>query len=100
MCDRRQDILDRIIANCVEDPETGCLEWQGATSGDGRGGGYPRMKLDGRTVAVHRVLAVHHFGFLHTGRQIDHMCRNRRCLNIEHLEIVTAKENCRRRDSK
>ena len=27
------------------------------------------------------------------GLQIDHLCRNRLCVNPEHLELVTAKEN-------
>lgn len=52
--DRRQMIFDKIMAQTIRDPETGCLIWTGSTSGEGRGGGYPRMKLDGQTVAVLR----------------------------------------------
>lgn len=93
--------MKRVLENvAVEDRgySTECFIWQGGTSGDGRGGGYPRMKLDGRTVAVHRVVAVHHFGYLHAGRHVDHKCRNRLCVNPDHLEPVTHRENCRRRD--
>ncbi|MEM9426643.1 MAG: HNH endonuclease [Pseudomonadota bacterium] len=38
------------------------------------------------------------FGFLHSRRQVDHTCRNRLCVNPAHLELVTHKQNCRRRD--
>ncbi len=32
------------------------------------------------------------------GMQLDHLCRNRQCVNPEHLEEVTASENTRRQD--
>ena len=56
---RRERILARIVAQIEIDPDTGCWIWQGTTSGNGRGGGYPRMTYDGQTVAVHRVIATH-----------------------------------------
>lgn len=95
---RRRDIDRRIAERVAIDPETGCHVWTGPTSGDGRGGGYPRMSLDGVTVAVHRVVAVNAWGFIPPRKQIDHTCRNRRCVNLAHLEMVTHRENQRRRD--
>lgn len=107
MSPRRESLLARIRARCVEIPppvdrpdlSAPCWIWQGPTSGNGRGGGYPRMSLDGRTVAVHRVTAAHAFGYLHAGRQVDHKCRRRCCVNPAHLEPVTHLENCKRRDA-
>jgi len=99
MSDRRTAIVEKITSRTAECPETGCHVWQGPTSGDGRGGGYPRMWLDGQTVAVHRVVFTHHHGYIPGKRQVDHTCRNRRCCNPEHLELVTHKENQRRRDA-
>lgn len=101
---RRIALFDRVKARCVEIPAPAglpgmCWIWQGPTSGSGRGGGYPRMSLDGRTVAVHRVTAAHEFGYLHAGRHVDHLCRNRLCVNPAHLQPVTHLENCRRRDA-
>jgi hypothetical protein len=76
---------------------TPCHIWQGPTSGEGRGGGYPRMSLDGQTVAVHIVVYTHHFGYIPGKKQIDHLCNVRLCCNPFHLELVTHLKNQRRR---
>jgi hypothetical protein len=44
------------------------------------------------------VMATHYFGYIPGNKQVDHKCRNRLCCNPEHLELVSQKENCRRRD--
>lgn len=101
MC-RRSEIETKIYANvCVIDLgyESACHIWQGSHSGTGRGGGYPRMCLNGQTVAVHRVMYVNQNGYVPGKKQIDHKCRNRMCVNPDHLEMVTHKENQRRRDN-
>lgn len=98
--DRRSEIWARIIANVTvtEGPlDTPCWIWNGTHSGDGRGGGYPRMKLGGQTVAVHRVAATHVYGFIPGKKQLDHRCRNRMCVNPGHTEIVSHKLNQKRR---
>jgi Schitoviridae HNH endonuclease len=97
MFKRRHSVLEKIMA-CVDICDlSGCWVWQGSHSGTGRGGGYPRMKLDGQTVAVHRVSYTHFYGYVPGKKQIDHLCRNRLCVNPHHLEMVTHKENQRRR---
>lgn len=101
MC-RRSEIESKVKSNVLVldlGYETPCHIWQGSHSGNGRGGGYPRMSLDGQTVAVHRVMYVNTHGFVPGKKQIDHLCRNRMCVNPEHLEMVTHKENQRRRDN-
>lgn len=101
MC-RRSDIETKIQNNILvidAGYETPCHFWQGSHSGTGRGGGYPRMSLDGHTVAVHRVVYINQHGFVPSKKQIDHKCRNRMCVNVNHLEKVTHKENQRRRDN-
>lgn len=94
MTDRRLDILLRILSRSSYDAETGCLIWQGPTSGDkGRGSGYARMCLNGATVAVHRVMWTNHHGYIPPRKHIDHKCANRLCVNPEHLQMVTQSKN-------
>lgn len=99
MC-RREDIRNKVYERVeIVDLgyETPCHIWTGPDSGSGRGGGYPRMSLDGQTVAVHIVMYVNTHGYVPGKKQIDHKCRNRMCVNEEHLEMVTHKQNQRRR---
>lgn len=95
MLDRRTHIMDRIQARTKRDGD--CWVWTGPTSGNGRGGGYGRMSLNGQTVCVHRVVYTHYFGYVPGKKQIDHVCCNRLCLNPAHLELVSHKENQKRR---
>lgn len=98
--DRKLMILERILQRVWINPETGCWEWLGPTSGNGRGGGYARMCLDGQTVAVHRVTFTLAHGYIPGRKQLDHECRVRLCVNPfpPHLEMVTHKQNQKRRD--
>lgn len=100
MSDRRQRIYDKIMERTKFDTATGCFNWTGPTSGNGRCGGYPRMTLDGQTVAVHRVLYTHFYGYIPGKKQIDHECSNRLCLNIEHHKMITHKRNQKLRDER
>jgi hypothetical protein len=103
--DRRASILDRIMERVlVEDhgfrldgKPSPCHVWQGPTSGEGKGGGYGRMSLNGQTVAVHLVVYTHYFGYIPGKKQIDHLCNVRLCCNQAHLELVSHIKNQRRR---
>ena len=100
MSSRRDRIRAKILAR-VKIDANGCWIWTGPTSGkSGRGKDYPRMSLGGQTVAVHLVMWTNEHGFIPGKKQIDHKCRNRLCVNPdpEHTELVTHKENMRRRD--
>jgi hypothetical protein len=102
---RRARIRAKIMARVREEPaphflapELGpCKIWTGPTSGEGRGGGYARMNLDGQTVAVHITNWVNEHGYLPGKKQLDHLCRNRLCIEERHLEPVTHRRNQKRR---
>lgn len=103
---RRERIRAKIMARVVEEPAPAwlnpalgpCQIWQGPCSGNGRGGDYARMNLDGATVAVHIASWTNENGLIPPRKQLDHLCRRRRCVAEAHLELVTHKENQRRRD--
>jgi hypothetical protein len=100
---RRERIRAKIYERVFIDPVTGCHVWQGPDSGkEGRGSGYPRMALDGQTVAVHIVNWTNEHGYIPGKKELDHACRNRMCINPDndkHVEMVTRKENARRREA-
>lgn len=70
-----------------------CHEWTGPTSGNGRGGLYGRMSLDGATVATHIASWTNSHGLIPPRKQLDHKCCNRRCWREDHLELLTHKKN-------
>ncbi|MCW1805293.1 HNH endonuclease signature motif containing protein [Brachybacterium squillarum] len=69
-----------------------CVEWPGALNKFGYGEVHLR-KGPGGTALVHRVAWENAHGAIPEGMVIDHLCRNRRCVNVDHLEVVTPGEN-------
>ena len=68
------------------------LLWDGYLSP----GGYPLGYVYYRRVFVHRWLYEQQVGPIPEDHDLDHVCGNRRCLNMNHLEPVTRAENLRR----
>jgi len=58
--------------------------------------GYVRIRHGGKRYFAHRFAYEKHIGPLVPGMEIDHLCKNRRCWNPDHLEQVTPLENKRR----
>lgn len=76
----------------IVDEKTGCWVWPGAAST----GGYAHLRINGGVEYVHRWSFRQHKGEIPDGYEIDHLCRNRLCMNPEHLEAVPPVTNVRR----
>ena len=67
-----------------------CWLWTGA-----KAEGYGQFALDGgkKRVKAHRYAYKQLIGIIPEGLQPDHLCRNRGCVNPQHLELVTQRMN-------
>lgn len=78
---------------------SGCFEWTGAKNSWGYGVvGRWRGGSDGGTekYAVHRYVYERTCGPIPKGMVIDHLCSNRLCVNVNHMEVVSHSENVTR----
>jgi hypothetical protein len=69
-----------------------CVVWPGCKDRDG----YGTLKCDGRMQRAHRAAFEIAYHQIPDGLQIDHLCRNRSCVNPRHLDLVSLVENTRR----
>lgn len=69
-----------------------CWEWQGGTTPLN----YGRVCINYQYLYAHRVAYTLLIGPIDDGIVLDHLCRNPRCVNPDHLEAVTHKVNVHR----
>ncbi len=76
----------------------GCWWWEGQINSNGYGiFMVGRRSLgEARTVIAHRFAYESLVALIPDGLQLDHLCLNRRCVNPDHLQPVSAGENTRR----
>lgn len=97
--------LERLRSKVKVSPDSGCWEWTGRPAHNG----YGRIGWQGRYIAAHRVMWQLLRGPIPDGLELDHLCHNRdkscpggrtcrhrRCVNPDHLEPVTHRENMQR----
>lgn len=80
----------RFAAKIAHDEATGCWLWTGALDR----AGYGQVRHGGRTTSAHQAV----FELLRGqgAGELDHTCRRRSCVNPDHLERVSHRENMRR----
>lgn len=74
--------------------KAGWLDWKG----------YSRVKVNGRSFAVHRIIWEMHYGPIPQGKEIDHIDRKKGNNKLNNLRLVTPTQNCQnksfRKDNK
>lgn len=90
----RSSFEDRYNHLAFPEPNSGCFIWMGAIGSNG----YGKIGISGtnKLAYAHRAAYEYFVGPIPQGLDLDHKCRMRCCVNPEHLEPVTRKENLRR----
>lgn len=87
------NLRERFEQKFTRSPEPdGCWPWHGGKTSRGYGQIRPEGKR-GPQVYAHRLSYEFYVGPIPDGLQLDHGCRNPPCVNPDHLEPVTNREN-------
>lgn len=71
------------------DRNADCWEWRGPRNAKG----YGRFHASGASEMAHRTSVRLDGRDIPNGMEVDHICRNRGCVNPSHLRVVTHREN-------
>lgn len=77
------------LEDCYRPVEGPCWLWLGAISHDK----YGVFWIQGKVRPAHVLAYIAYAGSLPKGLVVDHLCRNMRCVNPDHMEPVTPGEN-------
>lgn len=90
MSARKLTVKERLLSKVQVNPETGCWEWTARLFQ----GGYAQFKdSSDKNRGGHVVSYEIHIGPVPEGLVLDHLCRNRKCINPAHLEPVSQQIN-------
>ena len=85
-------IVTKAITRHIRKADNGCWIWTATKTRDG----YAKTCYKRKRCMAHRLIYEYLRGPILPGLQLDHICRNRLCVNPDHMEPVTRKENMRR----
>ena len=95
-----QKFIDKFWSKVDRKSNDECWEWLGSDNGHEYGRFYAGGGKDNPlTYYAHRYSYTLYYGEIPEGLEIDHLCKNRKCVNPLHLEAVTTKVNVLRSDS-
>lgn len=87
--------LERFWSKVNKNTESGCWEWNASKDRHG----YGQFGILYGTYLSHRISYELMNGSIPAGLEIDHLCRNHGCVNPNHLQAVTHRENVMRGNS-
>ena len=85
-------LVERLDKRIRRSKKSGCWIWTAMLNADG----YAIFEYQDKTFSVHRWQYLQIHGEIPDGKELDHLCRVRHCVNPDHLEPVTHAENVAR----
>lgn len=78
----------KIEETTIVHPQTQCWEWTRQLVN-----GYGRMRVDGKSQLVHRIMYAIVKGPIPEGVTVQHECKNKKCCNPQHLSLMSWEDN-------
>jgi hypothetical protein len=89
--EKHETRMRKFMEKVSTDEATGCMNWTGSMLHNG----YGQVGWRGRLWTAHRAFWVFSGNADPGAMDLDHVCRNRCCINPAHLRVVTRSENLR-----
>jgi hypothetical protein len=86
---RHYTAVQRLDHYSIPEPNSGCFLWLGATTLMG----YGNISFQGRSFHAHKLAWLTHRGLVPDGLEVMHKCDVPSCVNPDHLELGTHKQN-------
>ena len=83
--------MQRFVAS-IERDNNGCWLWTSTLNSRG----YARISIRNKMVLAHRWIWMRWNGPIPDDLVVDHLCEVKRCVNPDHMQLLTSQENIRR----